>query len=99
MTDTVYSISAIREILHPVFEAHHVKKAMLFGSYAKGLAFENSDVDILVDSGLKGLAFFGLLEDVVTALDKKVDLIDISQVIPDSFVDHEIAASGVWIYG
>ena len=99
MTDTVYSITAIKDILHPVFEAHHVKKATLFGSYAKGLAFENSDVDILVDSGLKGLAFFGLLEDVVTALDKNVDMIDVSQVIPDSHVDREIASSGVRIYG
>lgn len=72
---------------------------MLFGSYAKGLAAENSDVDILVDSGLKGLAFFGLLEDVVTALDKNVDMLDSSQVIPDSLVDKEISKSGVLIYG
>ena len=99
MTRTVYSISAIKNILHPVFETHHVRKAILFGSYAKGVAHENSDVDILVDSGLKGLAFFVLLEDVVTALDKPVDLIDVTQVMPDSPVEREIAGSGVGIYG
>lgn len=99
MSDTVYSISTIQSLLQPVFNAHHIKKAILFGSYAKGIAKKNSDVDILVDSGLKGLAFFGLLEDVVTALDKNVDMLDTSQVIPDSLVDKEIAKSGVLIYG
>lgn len=58
-----------------------------------------SDIDILVDSGLKGLAFFGLLEDVVTVLDKNVDLLDTSQIIPDSLVEQEITKNGVLIYG
>ncbi len=99
MSDTVYSVSKIESLLKPVFDAYHIKKAVLFGSYAKGSAAKNSDVDILVDSGLKGLAFFGLLEDVVTTLDKNVDMIDTSQVIPDSLVDREIAKNGVVIYG
>lgn len=99
MSETIYSISTIKSLLQPVFSSYRIKKAVLFGSYAKGLAAKNSDVDIMVDSGLKGLAFFGLLEDVVTALDKNVDLLDTSQIIPDSLVDREIAKSGVIIYG
>lgn len=98
MVEPVYSVSTIRSALKPVFDAYQVKKAVLFGSYAKGTAAANSDVDILVDSGLKGLAFFGLLEDVVTALNKEVDMLDTSQVVPDSLVDREIAKSGVLIY-
>ena len=70
----------------------------VFESYAKGCATEKSDVDILADSGLIGLSFFGLLEDVVTKLNKSVDLIDTSQVIPGSTVDSEIKATGVVIY-
>lgn len=31
---------------------------------------KNSDVDILVDSGMRGLSFFGLPEDVVISLGK-----------------------------
>ena len=99
MSDTVYTIAKIKSLLQPIFSRYHVKKAVLFGSYAKGLALKNSDVDILVDSGLKGLAFFGLLEDVVTALDKNVDMLDVSQITPDSPVDREIHNSGVIIYG
>ena len=99
MSDTVYSISTIQALLQPVFSSYHIKKAVLFGSYAKGCAGVNSDVDILVDSGLKGLAFFGLLEDVVNALDKNVDMVDTSQIVPDSLVNKEIEKSGVLIYG
>ncbi len=99
MSDAVYSISTIQSLLQPVFNAYQIKKAILFGSYAKGNAKKNSDVDILVDSGLKGLAFFGLLEDVVRALDKNVDMLDTSQIIQDSVVDKEIKQSGVLIYG
>ena len=99
MSNKIYSISTIQSLLQPIFNAHHVKKAILFGSYAKGIAKQNSDVDILVDSGLRGLAFFGLLEDVVTALDKNVDMLDTSQIIQDSLVDKEIKQSGVLIYG
>lgn len=99
MTDRIYTLQEIQAILNPVFADHNVKKAVLFGSYAKGHANSDSDVDIFVDSGLKGLAFYGLLEDVVTSLDKDVDLLDKAQVIPFSEVHNEITKSGVVIYG
>ena len=99
MKNTIYTLPEIKMILTPVFDRYKVKKAVLFGSYAKGLAGLNSDIDILVYSGLKGLEFYGLLEDVVTALDKDVDLLDIRQIKPDSRIENEIAKSGVTIYG
>lgn len=99
MTDTIYTPKQIQTLLQPVFSNYNIKKAVLFGSYAKGQAKKNSDVDILVDSGLKGLAFFGLLEDVTTSLDKNIDLIDVTQVAKNSNIDNEIANTGVLIYG
>ena len=98
MTDTIYTPEQIQQILFPVFLQYPVKKAILFGSYAEGTAETKNDIDILVDSGLKGLAFFGLLEDVVTSLEKEVDLLDVSQITPDSEIDREILKSGVVIY-
>ncbi|WP_298481829.1 nucleotidyltransferase family protein [uncultured Ruminococcus sp.] len=95
----IYTPQQIQTILEPIFLHYHVKKAILFGSYAKGMANEHSDIDILVDSGLKGLAFFGLLEDVVDSLGKDVDLLDVTQIIPDSEIETEIMKSGVAIYG
>ena len=92
------SIERIRISLMPVFKEHNVRKAILFGSYAKGTERANSDIDIFVDSGLKGLKFFGLLEDVATSLEKPVDLIDSSQVKQDSRVLQEIKDTGIVIY-
>lgn len=99
MQDKVYTIKQIQMILEPIFSVYNVKKAILFGSYARGFAKEQSDIDILVDSGLRGMAFFGLLEDVTTSLEKNVDLLDTSQIIPDSQIDREIKQSGMVIYG
>ena len=93
------SIDTIRDNLTPVFGRYNVKKAILFGSYAKGTANERSDIDIYVDSGLRGLKFFGLLEDVTNALNMQVDLIDSSQVEAESRVLSEINSTGILIYG
>lgn len=93
-----YTVLQIRERLTPVFRGNNVRKAVLFGSYGKGNATPDSDVDILVDSGLTGLSFFGLLEDVCTSLDCPVDLIDTRDVIPGSTIDREIQGTGVTIY-
>lgn len=97
--DTIYTAEQIKTILFPIFQTYDVQSAILFGSYAKGTPRKNSDIDILVDSRLRGLAFYGLLEDVVTSLDKPVDLIDRSEIIPDSAIDNEIKRNGVLIYG
>lgn len=98
MSDAIYSVNEIKEKLNPVFSKYKVRKAILFGSYVKGKAKSNSDVDIMVDSGLRGLAFFGLLEEVVDSLNKEVDLIEVSQVIEKSLIANEINNSGVVIY-
>lgn len=98
MCDTIYSIDDIKSVLHPVFAKHNIKKAVLFGSYVKGLAGEHSDVDLLLDSGLKGLKFVGLIEDVRTALDKDVDVFDKTHIIQGSRIFSEISKNGVVIY-
>jgi len=91
-------ISYISHSLASVFAAHRVRKAVLFGSYCRGTAEMDSDVDILVDSGLKGLEFIGLLEDAREALQKDVDLFDICHVEKGSLLDSEIQSTGVVIY-
>ena len=57
------------------------------------------DVDILMDSGLRGFQFFGLLESVSTTLQIPVDLIDVTQHEPGSEIEQEIRRTGVPIYG
>ena len=48
----IYTLPQLKRVLTPVFDAYGVRKAILFGSYAKGTATEKSDIDLLVDSRL-----------------------------------------------
>lgn len=93
------SFMEIKDRLFPVFQQYRVKKAILFGSYGKRTATKRSDVDLLVDSGLKGLHFVGLMEAVRTALgEKEIDLFDVSHIEKGSPIDEEIKRTGVKIY-
>ena len=94
----MFTMQQMRERLAPVFRKNSVRKATVFGSYSKGTATLMSDIDLMVDSGLRGLAFFGLLEDINETLECEVDLIDVSQIIPDSRIDREIRRTEVVIY-
>jgi len=98
-TRDIYDIKEIQRRLAPVFRDNGVRRAVLFGSYATGEACPKSDVDILVDSGLRGLAFVGLMGHVRDALQKEVDLLDVFYVKPGSRVEKEIQETGVQIYG
>ncbi len=98
MSETVYTIDQLKERLIPVFIDNSIKKAVLFGSYGKGNASKESDIDLLVDSGLKGLRFVGLIEDIRRAVDKDVDVFDITHVEKDSKIDLEIKETGVLMY-
>ena len=99
MDDIVYTVEDIKEKLYPVFLSYNVNSAVLFGSYAKNNAKVTSDIDICVDSGLKGMAFYGLLEDITETLHKRIDLIDVSQIEPTSRVNFEVMRTGIKIYG
>lgn len=92
------NVEIVKNELYPVLKKHNVKKAILFGSIAKNKNFVDSDVDIIVDSGLKGFKFLGLIEDIHQTLNKPVDIIDISHIKDGSIVDKEIKNNGVLIY-
>lgn len=98
MCDKIYTIDDIKSILQPIFINYKINKAILFGSYVKGLTNEKSDVDLLLDSGLKGLKFVALIEAVRTALDKDVDVFDVTHIIPNSKISDEINRDGILIY-
>ena len=94
----IYHVNEIKQKLEPLFLASGVRSATLFGSYAQGSATADSDIDILVDSGLRGLDFVGLIENVREILQKNVDVIDVHYVDKGSLVEREVIATGVRIY-
>ena len=62
------------------------------------MADKNSDVDLLLDSRLRGLKFVGLIEDVRSALDKEVDVFDETHIMPGSKISSEIQNDGIVIF-
>ena len=94
----VYTINQIKLRISPILEEYGVKRATLFGSYSQGKATEKSDIDLLVDSGLRGLRFVGLIEDLRLAAEKDVDVLDISHIEAGTEIDSEIKRTGVLIY-
>ena len=65
----------------PVAQKYGIKAVFLFGSYAKGTATEDSDIDLLIDTSgtaLRSLLSLGALyNDLEAVLEKKIDLITI----------------------
>lgn len=96
----IYDIDEIRAKLKPIFASSPVYKAILFGSYAKGCATEQSDVDIVIDSKgeLLDYNFYGVLEDVTESLNMLVDMFEISQIRVGSPIYEEIHQLGVVLY-
>ena len=82
-----------------VFERYEVSFCYLFGSYAKGKATPVSDVDLLISANVKGLKFYGLVEEIRTALHKKVDVLDMNQLKDNIELTEEIFKDGIKIYG
>ena len=70
------NIKTIKKRALPVFKKYGIKKAGIFGSYARGEQKKESDVDILVEvpKGI-GFGFVRIATDLERVLNKKVDLI------------------------
>ena len=82
-----------------VFEKYDIKFCYLFGSYAKHKAVPTSDVDLLISANIRGLKFYGLVEEIRNVLHKKVDVLDINQLKDNLELTKEILKEGIKIYG
>lgn len=95
----VLTVDDIRRKCSKVLEQYDVNFCYLFGSYAKGKATPASDVDLLISANIKGLKFYGLVEELRTALQKRVDVLDVNQLKENLQLTEEILKDGVKIYG
>lgn len=78
----------------PILHKYKVKKASLFGSYAKNTHDKNSDVDILIlpPQGM-GLSFITLKLELEEKLNKKVDLVSyngLNKHLKEYILDNQI---------
>ena len=80
----VYTLDEIARRVRPVAEKHKLKAVYVFGSYARGEAQADSDIDLLVDT--TGAGFTTLLElgglycDLEEALNKEISLVTVDSL-------------------
>ena len=100
MSTKIYSIEELKIISNKILKDTVVQKAILFGSYARSCPTETSDIDLIIDSDgqLLNIRFYGLLEELVEQLNKKIDLFEISEIQKDSAIYKNIQKEGVVIY-
>ena len=82
-----YSIEEIKKIMKPIAQRYGLPAVYLFGSYARGEAREDSDLDFLVDTTgteLTSLLKLGVLYcDLEEAFGKKIDLVTVRSIMQE----------------
>lgn len=75
MVNGVYTIDEIRERIIPIAKRFDIQRVILFGSYARGEATAESDIDLIIELpeavGLFRLA--EIFDAIQVVLDKNVD--------------------------
>ena len=94
----ILSVEKIKEACGQVLSNYNVQYCILFGSYAKGTATPNSDVDLIVATSETGIRFFAMAEELRVALKKKVDLLDLNQLSGNPELLKNILLEGEKVY-
>lgn len=91
-------ISEIQKEVTPIAQIYGVKRLYLFGSYAKGTANSESDLDLLIEKGkpMSLLQISGMRQMVQDALNLSVDLVT-TMGIEEGFRD-AIAGTEILLY-
>lgn len=80
-----YSIDELKNIIAPIADAHGVESVSVFGSYSRGEALADSDVDLKIEKGrLRSLfQLSGFRLAVEDALRLPVDMVTTEASDPD----------------
>ena len=88
------TIDDIKEKSKNVFMMYPINKVALFGSYAKGLQTEDSDIDMVIkDSNIGILTASNIKQQLLSVFDENVDLVsedDLSDVFRFLIKDEEV---------
>lgn len=100
MSKKIYTIDEIKEILCKLLKAFPVESVILFGSYAKESANEDSDIDLVIDTKetLMGFKLYSLITKIEETFQKQVDAFEKSEIIDNSKIADEIRKTGVIVY-
>ena len=97
----IYPLDKLKDLILSVINEYKedISFCYLFGSYAKGYAKDDSDVDICISTTLTGLKFVGLVEKLRQSLKKKVDVIRFNDLKDNLVLINEIMKDGIKLYG
>ena len=78
----ILTIEQIKSVVKPLAEKYQVEAIYLFGSYARGEAHEDSDLDFLVFSGDKcdPTQVFAIAEELREKFKKSIDAFEICEI-------------------
>lgn len=78
------ALEEIKKKVVPILKDAGVTHSSIFGSYVRGEAKDDSDIDMLVEvpRGTGLFAFIGLQHKLENALNKKVDLVTYKSIHP-----------------
>ena len=87
MSGKVYTLAEIKAIAAPLAKQYGIAALYLFGSYARGEATAQSDLDFRVDrTGMTDLlALGGFCSDLETRFDKPLDVLT-TQMLSEDFL-------------
>ena len=99
MKPAIYAQKDIISIVLELLRKYNAESAILFGSYARQDATEESDIDLLVIGGpcFDLTDIFALADDLHRATGKEVDVYEKCEVYPDSALHQSILREGVRI--
>lgn len=93
-----YTINEIKSKTAPIAKAYGIERMSLFGSYARGEAKDDSDVDLYIEKGkLKSLLqYFAFIDELENVLNCHVDVVTTG--IEDKQFLFSIMQEGVLLY-
>jgi predicted nucleotidyltransferase len=77
------TLAWIKKKIVPILKSHAVKRAAIFGSFARGEAKARSDVDLLIEYKAKNKSLFDLVDlkfALEETLNRKVDLVTYNSI-------------------
>ncbi|MDR2727851.1 MAG: nucleotidyltransferase domain-containing protein [Chitinispirillales bacterium] len=100
MNYKVYTINEIKKRFEEVTKKYVIDEAYLFGSYARGDATPESDVDFYIkaDNLKSGWDVGGIWAETEKAMDKKIDVVYTDAIMEKEF-ELEMKKNLVKIYG
>ncbi len=81
---SITQLNTIKKRAKPIFKAHGITRASIFGSAVRGELKKGSDVDFLIDTKGKFslLDFIGLKQELERSLSRSVDLVEYAAIKP-----------------